>query len=82
MSASEAAPNASALFIWSYVVPAAPFIVMPSAMEALRGEAKMFESLLAAESFLKRANEKSFVEVTRAFSAVVSWRGRASSATG
>src|ERR1700682_4656389 len=52
---------------------------MPSAIEALSGEVKAFESLFAAAICRKSANEKSLAEVTSVCSPAVSWRGRLSS---
>jgi hypothetical protein len=69
-------PNASADRISSNVWPAAPFIVMPSAMEALSGDMKMFESARPVElakqvepEGVARANDRLFAARQRAAAA-------------
>src|SRR5258705_2637771 len=82
MSASVAPLRARAERIWSYVVPAAPFIVMPSANDALRGEMKTLASARSGATVRKSENENSFAAPTTFVSFALSARGRASRVTG
>ena len=75
MSPSELVPNWSAPCIWSYVVPAAPFMAMASENDALSGEMKTFVSGCAAFTWPHRANENAFAASRTADSAAVIARG-------
>ena len=82
MSPRLAPPNWRALRIWSAVWPAAPFIVMPRANEALSGEMKTLESRWAALTFCQRAKAKALAASRTIVSRAASGRGRVAGAVG
>src|SRR6476620_3177277 len=77
ISAAGCAPKPIVERISSNVCPAAPFMVMPSAIEALSGDMKMFESARVRSSSRSRLNPNALLAPMTACSPVVSARGSA-----
>src|SRR3954466_7226103 len=76
MSESDVVPNWSALRISSNVWPAAPFIVIPSAKDALSGETKILVSGVFALSCFQSVNENALADVRTCCSCAESARGK------
>ncbi len=77
ISADGCVPKPSVDRISSNVCPDAPFIVMPSAIEALSGDMKMFESARVRSSSRSRLNPNALLAPMTACSPLESARGSA-----
>ena len=75
MSSRGMEPKPSVARIWSRVVPAAPFMVMPSAMDADSGDRKTVESGIAWCTWRRRSTAKLLLAWTSAASVVERARG-------
>src|SRR4029450_13120196 len=77
ISADGRVPNERADRISSNVWPAAPFMVIPSAIDALRGDMKMFESPRVRSSSRSNENPNALLAPMTACSPLESVRGSA-----